>query len=172
MNDRAPYNGSSAFLIRRSRLKMDGFVHSTKLKYKLELGLSNRDLAGAVPETRNTPLLLFDAVLKWNFFKNLELWAGQTKLPGNRERVISSGDLQFVDRSALNAKYNIDRDIGIQLRNHHSLNNGVVIREIFAFSQGEGRNITAGNLGGFDFTGRLEILPFGNFKSKGDYTGG
>ena len=36
---------------------------------------------------------------------------------------------------------------------------------------GEGRNITTGNLGGFQHTARLELLPFGAFKSKGDYSG-
>src|SRR5210317_1620531 len=35
------YEGS--FLVRRSRLKFDGWIHSSKLTYKLELGLSNRD---------------------------------------------------------------------------------------------------------------------------------
>ena len=37
----------------------------------------------------------------WNFYENFELWAGQTKLPGNIERVISSGNLQQVDRSLI-----------------------------------------------------------------------
>ena len=36
-----------SFLIRRARLKFDGFAYSPKLKYKIELGLSNRDLSGA-----------------------------------------------------------------------------------------------------------------------------
>ena len=40
--------------------------------------------------------------MKWNFYKNFELWFGQAKLPGNRERVVSSGNLQLVDRSILN----------------------------------------------------------------------
>jgi hypothetical protein len=31
--------------------------------------------------------------------------------------------------------------------------------------------VTTGNLGGFQYTGRIEFLPFGNFKSKGDYFG-
>ena len=35
-------NPSSSLLVRRARLKFDGFAYSTKLKYKLELGLSNR----------------------------------------------------------------------------------------------------------------------------------
>ena len=37
---------------------------------------------------------ILDAYLKWNFYKNFEIWAGQTKLRGNRERVISSQNLQ------------------------------------------------------------------------------
>ena len=36
-------NPYSSMLIRRSRLKFDGWAFSPKLKYKLELGLSNRD---------------------------------------------------------------------------------------------------------------------------------
>ena len=45
------------------------------------------------------------------------------------------------------------------------------MREIFSIAQGEGRNITSGNLGGHQFTGRLEFLPLGEFISKGDYSG-
>lgn len=164
-------NASSNFLIRRSRLKFDGFIYHPSLTYKLELGLSNRDIGGAIPETNNSSRVIFDAVLKWNFYKNLSLWAGQTKLPGNRERVISSGDLQFVDRSLVNSNYNIDRDIGIQIHNHHQIGKTFVVREILALSQGEGRNITVGNLGGYDYTARIELLPFGNFTNDGDYFG-
>ena len=34
------------FLIRRSRLKFDGYAFSPKLVYKFEIGLSNRDMSG------------------------------------------------------------------------------------------------------------------------------
>ncbi len=44
------------------------------------------------------------------------------------------------------------------------------MREKFSISQGEGRNVTEGNEGGLQYTGRLEFLPFGTFKSKGDYS--
>lgn len=165
-----PINAESNFLIRRSRLKFDGFAFSPKLKYKMEFGLSNRDMSGVGPETKNTPRYILDAVVKWNFAGNWTLWAGQTKLPGNRERVVSSGNLQFVDRSLVNSKYNIDRDMGIQLRHHFTIGENFIVREIAALSQGEGRNITAGNIGGYDWTGRIEFLPFGKFKSKGDYS--
>jgi len=164
--------GSSEFLIRRARLKFGGFVHSPKIQYKIELGLSNNDLGKVDSRTNEAPRMILDAVIKWNFYKNLTLWGGQTKLPGNRERVISSANLQFVDRSYLNKRFNIDRDMGFQLRNHHTIGENFVIREMISCAQGEGRNLVQDNLGGYQWTGRIEFLPFGKFKSKGDYTGG
>jgi phosphate-selective porin OprO and OprP len=157
------------FIVRRARLKFDGFAYSPKLKYKIELGLSNRDISGANQFNRNTPRYILDAVIMWNFAKNWELWAGQTKLPGNVERVVSSGNLQLIDRSLLNSRFNIDRDLGLQLRHKSKLGGKVVLREKFAITQGEGRNVTEGNEGGLQYTARVELLPFGTFKSKGDY---
>jgi len=164
-------SGNTSFLVRRARLKFSGFAYSSKLTYKIELGLSNRDISGISRYTKDAPRIIMDAVLKWNFYGNFVLWAGQTKLPGNVERVISSANLQLVDRSILNATFNIDRDIGFQLRHHFKVGNNFIIREKFAFSQGEGRNVVTGNLGGHQYTGRLEFLPFGVFTKKGDYKG-
>ena len=164
-------NPSSSLLVRRARLKFSGFAYSPKLKYKLELGLSNRDIGKASSFTNEAPKYILDAVVKWNFSGNFVLWFGQTKLPGNRERVISSGDLQQVDRSLLNSRFNIDRDMGFQLRHHFNLTDTFIVKEMFAVSQGEGRNITTGNLGGHQYTSRVELLPFGKFASKGDYRG-
>jgi len=158
------------FIVRRARLKFDGFAYSPKLRYKLELGLSNRDISGANEFNRNTPRYILDAVIMWNFSGNWELWAGQTKLPGNVERVVSSANLQLVDRSLLNSRFNIDRDLGVQLRHKTNLGGDFLMREKFAVSQGEGRNVTEGNEGGLQYTARLEFLPFGTFKSKGDYS--
>jgi hypothetical protein len=164
-------NPSSSLLVRRARLKFSGFAYSPKLKYKLELGLSNRDIGKASSFTNEAPKYILDAVVKWNFSGNFVLWFGQTKLPGNRERVISSGDLQQVDRSLLNSRFNIDRDMGFQLRHHFNLTDTFIVKEMFSVSQGEGRNITTGNLGGHQYTSRIELLPFGKFASKGDYRG-
>ena len=72
----------SNFLVRRARLKFDGYAFSPKLKYKMELGLSNRDISGASPFTHNAPRYILDAVIKYNFAPGFELWFGQTKLPG------------------------------------------------------------------------------------------
>jgi phosphate-selective porin OprO/OprP len=164
-------NPSSSLLVRRARLKFSGFAYSPKLTYKLELGLSNRDIGKASSFTNEAPKYILDAVVKWNFSGNFVLWFGQTKLPGNRERVISSGDLQQVDRSLLNSRFNIDRDMGFQLRHHFNVTDKFIVKEMFSISQGEGRNITTGNLGGHQYTTRVELLPFGKFASKGDYRG-
>lgn len=164
--------GTSRFMIRRARLKFGGHAFSPKLEYKIELGLSNSDLGKVDVRGNLAPRMILDAVVKWNFYKNFTLWAGQTKLPGNRERVVSSANLQLVDRSLLNSSFNIDRDMGVQLRHHFTIGKSFLIREMVSVSQGEGRNLVQDNLGGFQYTGRLEFLPMGEFASKGDYIGG
>ena len=178
LNDKGQFqNDFESFLnIRRSRIKMDGFVYNPKLVYKIELALSNRDIGlgsinGDEVNFNAASSIVLDAVLKWRFAKHTELWFGQTKLPGNRERVISSQKLQFVDRSLLNNQFNLDRDVGIHLRNQHEFGEHFVVREIACISLGEGRNVTTANDDGFAYTGRVEVLPFGEFASEGDYVG-
>ncbi len=170
VNDEVGTKYSNAqFLIRRARLKFGGYAYSPKLKYKIELGLSNKDLGKASIYTNSAPRMILDAVVKWNFYKGFTLWAGQTKLPGNRERLISSGNLELVDRSLLNKVFNIDRDMGVQLHHKHKINN-VVLKESYSFSIGEGRNYVGKNLGGFKHTYKVEVLPFGDFAAKGSYS--
>lgn len=153
------------FQIRRSRLKFDGFAYSPKVTYKIELAIANTDIrSGAVPQSGNTSNIVLDAYVTWNFWRNWSIVFGQKKLPGNRERVVSSQVLQFVDRSNLNSKYNIDRDAGFQL-----LYGGEKMNLIGALTIGEGRNMIIDNIGGYDYTIRGEYLPFGEFASNGDY---
>lgn len=168
-------SGSSwetSYLIRRARMKFSGWAINPKLAYKIELALSNRDLGSKhdFNETNEAPKIMLDAVLKWKAVKNWTVWMGQTKLPGNRERVISSGSLQMVDRSLVNSVFNIDREMGFQLHGKYNVGTGVV-KPILSWSLGEGRNITKTNIGGFHYVGRMEWLPMGEFTSKGDYVG-
>ena len=157
--------------IRRARIKMEGFIYSPKIEYKFEFALSNSDTGRPLAENNNTSNIVLDAIVNWNFAKGFNLIFGQTKLPGNRERVISSQRLQLVDRSLLNSRYNIDRDFGVQLH-HESQSGDIVFKKILSVSSGEGRNMTSDNKGGYDYTGRVEVLPFGEFQSSGDYFGG
>jgi len=155
--------------IRRARIKFDGFVYNPKWVYKFELAFGNRNIGGIGSNTSNGARIILDAVIKYEFAKKTYFWFGQTKLPGNRERVVSSQKLQFVDRSIANGRYNIDRDMGFQLHGNYAIN-GKPINLALALSMGEGRNITDFNAGGLEYTARAEFLPFGKFKSKGDYS--
>jgi phosphate-selective porin OprO and OprP len=159
-------------LVRRARLKFDGFMVDPRFRYKIELGLSNRDISPSsdFEEVRAGSKIVLDAVGKYAITDNIDLWIGQTKLPGNRERLLSSQKLDLVDRSLLNSKFNIDRDMGIQLRGIINVGNAL-LRPQFALSKGEGRNITADNIGGFEYTGKVEFLPMGKFTKGGDYVG-
>ena len=49
----------SNFLIRRARLKFDGYAYTPKLKYKFELGLSNRDNGGVASQFNNGPKFIW-----------------------------------------------------------------------------------------------------------------
>lgn len=161
---------STNAMVRRARLKFSGFAYSPKITYKIELGLSNRDISNSREASLvgGSPKIVLDAVVKYQFVKGHTIWFGQTKLPGNRERVISSQKLQFVDRSLVNSNFNIDRDFGLQL--HHKFKLGsMVLKLAESISLGEGRNNIRTNNGGFDYTGRAEFLPFGTFTNKGDY---
>ncbi len=140
--------------VRRARIKGSGNVFNPKISYKFEYDVANG--------------YVLDAVLKWNFAGNWTVWFGQTKLPGNIERVFSSQKLQLVDRSLLNSRFTLDRDAGFQLRHHFKIGKNFIVREKFAVSQGEGLNQT-GTSTGNGYTARLELLPFGKFTGKGDY---
>jgi len=165
-------NHESSIFIRRSRLKFDGWAVTPKLKYKCELSLSNRDNGGGnSSKFSNAANIILDASVTWNFYKGFSLWAGQGKFPGNRERLVSSGNLQFVDRSRLNSRYTLDRDVGIMLLHTHDVGGGFILKETFAVGSGEGKNITASNVGGHAYTFKIEAWPFGRFQSKGDYVG-
>ena len=92
---------NSVFKINRSRLKVGGHAYQPWLKYywEYDLGRSN--------------LLDFRVMIeKWEWL-NLKL--GQWKVEFSRERRISSGGQQLVDRSILNRNFTVDRQQGVEL---------------------------------------------------------
>jgi len=155
------------FLTRRFRLRSDGFVINKYFRYAFQLSFTQGDQDFA---TTGIPNLVRDAMVFYKPNNYLELGFGLTKLPGNRQRVISSGEQQFADRSILNSLLNVDRDHGIFIR----LKNdelAMPVRVHFAWTNGTGRNYDEKS-GGSALTGKFEWLPLGNFKFKGDYYDG
>ncbi|MGV3611630.1 MAG: porin [Fluviicola sp.] len=161
--------GSYEFRVRRLRLKLEGFVYSPKLTYKVQLAFSRGDMDWDMTQESNVNTsvnIVRDAVVYYEPWKDIKFGFGQTKLPGNRQRVISSGDQQFADRSIVNATFNMDRDFGFFGSYKHNYF-GVSA----SLTSGEGRNSTGSN-SGLSYTGRAEVLPFGAFADKNDYQEG
>lgn len=150
--------------IRRLRLRMDGFIYTPKLSYSIQLGFTRGDQDY---DDTDVPNIVRDAVIFYNFTDNFYVAFGQNKLPGNRQRVNSSGELQFAERSLVNATFNVDRDFGIKAYYSPKIGD-VPVHFKAAISTGEGRvaNVTDDGLA---YTGRAEILPLGAFTNGGDY---
>lgn len=151
------------FNVRRMRMRLDGTVLDPRLLYRIQLSFTRGDMDF---DRTEYPNILRDAVVGWRLLPHTTVWYGQTKLPGNRQRVVSSGSQQFVDRSLVNATFTLDRDLGVQL--HHLIGEEQPLWVKLAISNGEGR-ATENDDNGLSYTGRIEWLPLGAFKDEGDY---
>lgn len=156
------------FRTRRMRMKFKGFVYNPKITYYFQLALSRADMDWVNNDNSNvnsSPNVIRDAVMYYTPNARWRFSFGQTKLPGNRQRVTSSGDQQFYDRSIVNAYFNIDRDFGF-------FGQYTLPRIVFkgALTSGEGRNATISDKG-LAYTGRVELLPLGKFSSDVEVEG-
>jgi phosphate-selective porin OprO/OprP len=174
MQNRAIYNTESEddpsmesmeMRVRRLRFKFNGFVFDSRLTYYIQLSFARGDMDWRVTDlasVNNSPNIVRDAIIYYQLTPRLRLGFGQTKLPGNRQRVISSGDQQFPERSIVNAGFNIDRDFGF-----FGWYTGPNYNLKGAITSGEGRNTNI-SYGGLAYTGRLELLPLGRFSGNND----
>ncbi|MGC4039541.1 MAG: porin [Flavobacterium sp.] len=160
-------NGAYDGQIRRLRLRFDGYVGNPKFLYAIQLSFAPGDV-GEVKDGENLNIIR-DAVIFYRPNKHWNLSFGQTKLPGNRQRVNSSGGLQLTDRTINNAKFTIDRDFGFQVHNLNEFKDKFSYNFKAAVTGGEGRNQTGKADDGVAFTGKVEVLPFGAFTKDGTY---
>lgn len=153
--------------VRRLRLRGDGYILGEKLAYSFQLSFSRGD-----QDFDNTGVanIVRDAVVFYHFNKNFYVAFGQNKLPGNRQRVNSSGQLQFAERSIVNAALTVDRDFGLKAYYTNKIGESVYHLK-GAISTGEGRSVNSTDKG-LAYTGRVEFLPLGSFTKGGDYSEG
>lgn len=157
--------------IRRARLQLQGNVFGKHIKYYLQFGFSPRDqiagILGGDGDIRRTPLR--DARLEFDRSPSFTIWAGQMKVPFSRQRVISSGNMNLVDRSLANDEFQLDRDIGVQLLSKDIAEKGWFAYNLGVF-MGEGRNNFEPHDFGMLYVARFEARPFGKFDdySEGD----
>ena len=151
--------------IRRLRLRFDGYVGNPKFLYVIQLSFAPGDV-GELQDGENINIIR-DAAVFYRPNKHWNISFGQTKLPGNRQRINSSGGLQLTDRSINNAKFTIDRDFGFQVHNINEFEEKFSYNFKAALSTGEGRNITDKADDGVAVTGKVELFPLGAFTRDG-----
>lgn len=161
LTDAEDADATQSIQIRRARLQFKGNFFGRANKFKVELAVSPGDTNmpdGGPPGTS----ILLDWYLDFAQLRDLTLRVGQYKIPFSRQRVISSGDLELVDRSIANAEFNLDRDIGVDIRSEDFLGLDA-LRYYLGVYAGEGRNTRGAYDLGMLYLGRLEWLPLGMF---------
>ncbi|MFU8812153.1 MAG: porin [Balneolaceae bacterium] len=151
--------------VRRLRLRFDGFVGRPEFTYVIQLSFAPEDV-GSINAGDNLNVIR-DAAFFYQPNRNWSFGFGQTKLPGNRQRLNSSGGLQLTDRSINNARFNIDRDFGFfafYLNEQIDRFSGNIKT---AISTGNGRNRTNNNSTDLAYTARAELFPLGAFERNG-----
>ncbi|MGB8328746.1 MAG: hypothetical protein WCE62_01365 [Polyangiales bacterium] len=138
------------FRIRRARFIFQGHAFGKDNHYKLEIDPTRPDS------------VVLDYYLDFTQKRDIELRIGQYKLSSNRQRVISSGDLQMVDRSAVNAEFSLDRDMAIDIRSRDFLGLDRM-RYVLCVGIGNGINNFHFQDFGMVYLIRLEYLPLGIF---------
>lgn len=161
------YNGDEAVeaTVRRLRLRFDGFVGDPRFLYAIQLSFAPGDV-GELTEGDNINIIR-DAVIFYRPNDNWNIGFGQTKLPGNRQRINSSGALQLTDRSINNARLSIDRDFGLQVYYLQEDSDRFSYNIKTAVSTGDGRNWTRNPDTNLAYTGKIELFPFGAFQNNG-----
>lgn len=162
-----------AFLIRRARVSLSGFMFGEHNTFRMELAFSPRDLGFTdlsgdpnPPQTNrdNVPTLspLRDLYMEFTYLRDLTLRVGQYKVPFNRQRIASSSELVLVDRSRVNNEFNVDRDLGVDVRSKDlfGLN---LLRYYLGVYTGVGHSASALAAPSMMTLARVEVLPFGMF---------
>ena len=156
VHDTEEQQDESSFNLRRARLKWDGHAYK-HLKYKIELALKS---TGTVDGSKAVELI--DWLASYNKNPALSVQFGQWKVPWNRQRVISSSNLQLIDRATSQDEFTQDRQVGAML--HGKLFNKKF--EYYAgMFNGNGRNESSNGNNEMLYIARVSWNPFGAFGS-------
>ncbi|WP_084680500.1 porin [Leptospira wolffii] len=145
---------------RRARLTLAGNFLGKDWQYYIQFSFSNLDME------KDRPVPLRDASISYTGFRNANLKIGQMKVPFNRQRFISDGVQEFVDRTMANDELNLDRDVGILVSSGDLFG-----LDRFGYSAGifggDGRNRTS-EASGVLLSGKLTYFPIRTFQDNGE----
>ncbi|MDA8430747.1 MAG: porin [Geobacteraceae bacterium] len=155
LQDNSKTSDSSKWEVKRMKFWLTGHAYTKDLTYLLQTDFTQG----------GSSKLLEHAYLNYRPLKELQLLAGQTKVPFGRQWLNSSGGQQFVDRSTASDMFRPGYDIGVKL--HGDLFNSLVTYEIGGYG-GAGQSITRSSDENA-MAARLTLNPFGAMPySEGD----
>lgn len=146
--------------IRRFRTVFSGNVFDPRIKYFLQLALAPREMDVRDGVVHATPV--YDAYLQFERLRDLTLRVGQYRVMYTRERNIADVNPLLIDRSLVNNEFNVDRDIGLDLRSE-DLGGVKKLRYYAGIFLGDGRDLNKFTDPGFLYVARVDVLPFGLF---------
>jgi hypothetical protein len=139
------------FRLRRARFVFQGYAFGKHNQYKLEIDPLRKDN------------VVLDYYLDFTKKRDIEVRVGQYKISSNRTRVISSGNLQMVDRSQVNSEFSLDRDMSLDIRSRDFLGKNKM-RYVLGVSSGNGLNNPQFKDFSMVYLARVEYLPMGIFR--------
>ncbi|WP_282122416.1 OprO/OprP family phosphate-selective porin [Algibacter mikhailovii] len=133
---------NTVFKINRARLKIGGHAFQPYLKYYFEYELAQGNL--------------LDFRVMFNKWKAFNIKVGQWKTYYNRERVISSGKQQMVERSIITRPFTLDRQQGIEFSGRVFEGSLADITYHMSILTGSGRGASENDDNHLMYVGRLQ----------------
>lgn len=158
-------NYQQSFEVRRARLVFSGNFFGEHNQYYVQLAFSPKDMQFKNGAPSKSPI--FDWYFKFDYLRDLTLQVGQYRIPYSKQRQLPYANLQFIDRSLGNFEFNLDRDIGCDLRSDDFLGLGLLRYRVGVFI-GEGRDGVAATDFGMLYVARVELLPLGIYKDNSE----
>jgi phosphate-selective porin OprO/OprP len=145
---------------RRARLVLGGNLFTPNIKYKVQLTASPTELGWHNGAITRSPIL--DWYFTFDRLRDATFRVGQYKVPYNHQRMLRVTGMQFVERSAANNEFTMDRDIGLDV---HSKDVGGLgkLRYYAGVYLGDGIALYGPSDFGLAYVGRVEVLPFGQY---------
>jgi phosphate-selective porin OprO/OprP len=159
---------TTTLTFRRARLIFGGNIFTPNIKYKVQLTAAPVEMGFKDGVPHRTPIL--DWYFTFDRLRDLTFQVGQYKVAYNHQRMLRVTGMQFVDRSAANNEFTMDRDIGFDIRSKDVGGLGY-LRYYAGVFLGDGIAKYGPSDFGFMYTGRVEVLPFGQYDDleEGDH---
>jgi len=147
----------SEWRIRRMKVWLSGYAYTKDLTYLLQTDMTATSTTPSSGTGNAGAKFIDHAYLNYRLIDEVQLLAGQTKVPFGRQWLTSSGNLSFIDRSPVSDAFRPGYDIGVKL--HGKIAKGLITYDFGGYG-GKGQGILSGTNDN-SFAARLTVNPLG-----------